>query len=68
MKVLGALLSVPGILEGENGKNEREIILKLIMDRKFSEVLTVMNPKVKEMLINFGFVKSGIYVKIFKCR
>ena len=38
------------------------------MDKKFSEVLTVMNPKVKEMLINFGFVKSGIYVKIFKCR
>ena len=37
------------------------------MDKKFSEVLTVMNPKVKEMLINFGFVKSGIYVKIFKC-
>ena len=60
----GDFLSVPGIL----GENEREIILKLIMDKKFSEVLTVMNPMVKEMLINFGFVKSGIYVKISKCR
>ena len=39
--------------------------MKLIMDKKFSEVLTVMNPKVREMLINFGFVESGIYVKIF---
>ena len=59
----GDFLSVPAILEGENGENEREIILKLIMDKKFSEVLTVMNPKVREMLINFGFVESGIYVK-----
>lgn len=36
------------------------------MDKKFSEVPTVMNPKVKKMLINFGFVESGMYVKILK--
>lgn len=58
-KAVGDFFSLTGILKGG-------IIFKVIMDKKFSEVPTVMNPKVKKMLINFGFVESGMYVKILK--
>lgn len=56
-------LSLLRILEGEN---EGEIKFKVITDKKFSEVLTVMNSKVKEMLINLRFLEVGMYIKNFK--
>lgn len=58
-----AFLSLLRILEGEN---EGERKFKVITGKKFSEVLTVMNSKVKEMLINLRFLEVGMYIKNFK--
>lgn len=60
------LLNLSGILGRKDGESGGEIIFKGIRDKEFSDVLTVINPKVKEVLINFRFVETGIYVKNVK--